>query len=148
MENSFGLRRYDQTDLAGVLALCAHEQWASYTEDRVRAHRVFTAPGVVAVVATGHGEIVGFAYFQSDGAIQAHLSLLVVEQANRRAGIARALVNYAFTLLHALRIDLITDDAGVFYRELPHKEQLGFRLYPSSSVRSSTTSYCEWATTG
>jgi GNAT superfamily N-acetyltransferase len=130
MENSFELRRYDQGDLDGVLKLCANEQWTSYTEDRVRAHRVFTAPGVVTVVATGHHEIVGFAYGQSDGAIQAHLSLLVVEQGNRRAGIARALVNYAFTLLQALRIDLITDDAGAFYRALPHKEQLGFRLYP------------------
>jgi ribosomal protein S18 acetylase RimI-like enzyme len=105
------------------------EGWNSYTADRTRAHQVFTASGVVSVVATVAGEVVGFAYCQSDGAIQAHLSLLVIDGRNRRAGIARALVAHAFTLLGSVRIDLVTDTAGAFYRSLPHKEQLGFRLY-------------------
>jgi GNAT superfamily N-acetyltransferase len=84
----------------------------------------------VSVVATAGANVVGFAYFQTDGAIQAHLSLLVVEARHRRAGVARVLLAYAFPLLGATRIDLITDSAEDFYRSLPHKERVGFRLYP------------------
>ncbi|NNN16737.1 MAG: GNAT family N-acetyltransferase [Acidimicrobiaceae bacterium] len=132
---AFVVREYGEADLDGVLALCASEGWTSYAEDRARAHRVFTAPGVVAVVATIEGRVVGFAYFQTDGAIQAHLSLLVVDKEKRRAGIARTLLVYAFPLLGAVRIDLITDSARDFYRTLPHKEQMGFRLYSDRTSR-------------
>lgn len=69
-------RIYEEVDLDAVPNLCAAEGWATYVEDRARAHRVFTAPGVVSIVATVD-EVAGFAYFQTDGAIQAHLSLLV-----------------------------------------------------------------------
>jgi len=126
------IRAYEDADLDAVLNLCAAQGWATYLEDRARAHQVFTAPGVLSVVATVDDEVVGFAYFQTDGAIQAHLSLLVVDEARRRAGIARALLAYAFPLLGAKRIDLITDNAGDFYRNLPHRERLGFRLYPTT----------------
>ena len=124
-------RTYEEVDLDAVLNLCAAEGWATYVEDPARAHRVFTAPGVVSIVATVDDEVAGFASFQTDGAIQAHLSLLVTDERSRRTGIARALLAYGFPLLGATRIDLITDDAGGFYRRLTHKEQLGFRLYPA-----------------
>jgi GNAT superfamily N-acetyltransferase len=123
-------RRYEDDDLDAVLALCRDEGWTTYVEDPARARRVFEAPGVVAVVATVDGDVAGFAYCQSDGAIQAHLSLLVIDKGRRRRGLARLLVAYAFTLVGAARIDLITDSAGAFYRSLAHKEQVGFRLYP------------------
>ena len=129
MKGSPRFRAYEEADLDAVLNLCATEGWTTYVEDRARAHRVFTALGVISVVATIDDEVVGFAYFQTDGAIQAHLSLLVIDRASRHAGIARALLAYAFPLLGAKRIDLNTDNAGDFYRRLPHKEQLGFRLY-------------------
>jgi ribosomal protein S18 acetylase RimI-like enzyme len=129
VESSADFRKFEEADLDAVLNLCAGEDWTSYTADRARAHQVFTAPGVASFVAIVGGEVVGFAYCQTDGAIQAHLSLIVVDERNRQAGIARALVAYAFPLLGATRIDLITDSAGAFYRALPHKEQLGFRLY-------------------
>ncbi len=125
-------RIYENIDLDAVLNLCAAEGWATYVEDRARAHRVFTAPGVVSIVATIDDQVAAFAYFQTDGAIQAHLSLLVTDERSRRAGIARALLTYAFPLLGATRIDLITDNAGDFYRRLTHKELLGFRLYPAT----------------
>jgi ribosomal protein S18 acetylase RimI-like enzyme len=125
-------RTYEEVDLDAVLNLCAAEGWATYVEDPARAHRVFTAPGVVSIVATVDDEVVAFAYFQTDGAIQAHLSQLVTDERSRNAGIARALLAYAFPLLGATRIDLITDNAGGFYRRLTHKEQLGFRLYPAT----------------
>ena len=124
-------RTYEEMDLDAVLNLCAAEGWATYVEDRARAHRVFTAPGVVSIVATVDDKVAGFAYFQTDGGIQAHLSLLVVDGESRHAGIARALLSYAFPLLGATRIDLITDNAGGFYRRLTHKEKPGFRIYPA-----------------
>lgn len=132
MNGSVKLRQYEEADLSAVVELCAAEGWTSYVEDPFRAHRVFTAPGVVSVAAVLEGEVVGFAYFQTDGAIQAHLSLLVVGEMSRNAGIARALLAYALPLLGAVRIDLITDSASDFYRKLPHQETLGFRLYPAT----------------
>ncbi|CAG4929041.1 unnamed protein product, partial [Acidithrix sp. C25] len=123
-------REYEEGDLDGVIALCSQESWTSYADDRDRAREVFAAPGVVAVVATASRHIIGFAYFQTDRAIQAHLSLLVVEQTFRRLGVAKGIISYAFPLLGATRVDLITDTAETFYRSLSHKAESGFRLYP------------------
>ena len=132
MENSAEFRKYAGADLDAVLNLCAREGWTSYTVDRARSHQVFEAPGVVSVVATVGDSVVGFAYCQTDRALQAYLSLLVVDKWHRQVGIARALVAHVFPLLGATRRDLITDSAGAFYRALSHKEQLGFRRYPES----------------
>ena len=129
METSVTFRRYAKDDLEQVLALCVAEEWLSYPADPVRAHAVFTAPGVVSVVAEAD-DVVGFAYGQGDGAIQAHLSLLVVASTRRREGIARGLVEVAFDHLGVSRMDLITDSAQEFYRSLPHREMQGFRIYP------------------
>ncbi|MGC9156274.1 MAG: GNAT family N-acetyltransferase [Ferrimicrobium sp.] len=136
MRDAVDFREYQEGDLDGVLALCRQEAWSSYVDDRDRAHAVFTAPGVVSVVATDAGRVVGFAYFQTDRAIQAHLSLLVVERSVRRAGIARRIISHAFPLLGAARVDLITDTAEEFYRSLYHKEESGFRLYPPGIAAS------------
>lgn len=129
------VRAYGRGDLDGVLALCAAQGWRTYVEDPDRAHRAFSAPGVVAVVAvapTSHGaEVVGFASLQTDGVIQAHLSLLVVAERHRRSGVAGALVAAAAASTGAARIDLIADDAAGFYRSLPHTEHAGFRIYPT-----------------
>ena len=125
-------RPYADGDLDQVLALCTQEEWPSYPADPVRAHSVFTAPGVVAVVAVDDNDIVGFAYCQTDGAIQAHLSLLVVTPNRRREGIARGLLALVFDYVGARRMDLITDSAEDFYRSMPHKVKPGFRIYPIS----------------
>ena len=125
-------RPYADGDLDQVLALCIQEEWPSYPADPVRAHSVFTAPGVVSVVAVDDNDIVGFAYCQIDGAIQAHLSLLVVTPSRRREGIARGLLAFAFDRVGARRMDLITDSAEDFYRSMPHKVKPGFRIYPIS----------------
>ncbi|WP_298207933.1 GNAT family N-acetyltransferase, partial [Ferrimicrobium sp.] len=129
-------RVYQEGDLDGVIALCHQEGWSSYTDDRDRTRKVLTAPGVVAVVAATSSHIIGFAYFQTDRAIQAHLSLLVVKQTFRRLGVAKGIISYAFPLLGAARVDLITDTAEAFYRTLLHKEESGFRLYPLSAPTS------------
>jgi ribosomal protein S18 acetylase RimI-like enzyme len=132
MGNTAQFRGYVTDDLDDVIALCAEEDWPAYASDRMRANSVFLAPGVVSVVGVIDDRVIAFAYFQTDGAIQAHLSLLVVAKGHRRSGVARDLLEFAFGHLGASRADLITSTAQDFYRSLPHKERSGFRIYPSS----------------
>src|SRR5271155_5640132 len=99
-------RRYRPSDLPGVLRLCEQEQWPSLPEDPARAHRALTAPGVTTMVAVEDGRVVGFAQLQSDGEIQAHLSLIAVDADVRRRGVARELIVRALRAAGGSRIDL------------------------------------------
>jgi len=123
-------RRYQPSDLAGVIQLCAQENWPSFPEDRERAHRALTAPGVTTFVAVEGETVAGFAQLQSDGEIQAHLSLLAVDPAFRHRGIGRELIVRALREAGGQRVDLISDSAEGFYASLPHFRMPGFRLYP------------------
>ncbi|MGW6277714.1 GNAT family N-acetyltransferase [Kribbella sp. NPDC055071] len=122
--------RYDETHLAGIAAICAAEDWPSLSTDPARAHAVLTAPGVTTVVAVAGEQVVGFAYLQSDGHIQAHLSQMAVHRDHRRKSIGRALLEYAVPLTGAQRVDLVTDTAEDFYASFDHRTYSGFRIYP------------------
>jgi ribosomal protein S18 acetylase RimI-like enzyme len=124
------VRRYAPADLAAILRLCEAEGYPSFPEDPARAGRVLTAPGVTTMVAEEHGRLAGFAQLQSDGEIQAHLSLIVVDPSFRRRHVARNLIEAALKLAGGDRIDLLTDNAEAFYETLPHLKKSGFRLYP------------------
>lgn len=124
------ITQYDEAHLPGIIALCEAEAWPSFPADRARAHSVLTAPGVTSVVAVDGELVVGFAYLQSDGHIQAHLSLMAVHHDYRRKGIGRALLEYATPLTGAQRVDLVTDTAEAFYASFPHHTFQGFRIYP------------------
>ena len=121
---------YRSSDRDGVVALCAAEGWTTYAEDPPRCHRVLTAAGVTTVVARDDGAVIGFASVQSDGEIQAHLSVIAVAGSHRRLGIATRLLQFAVVEAGGLRIDLITDDATDFYASLRHQRWSGFRIYP------------------
>lgn len=124
------IRRYTSGDLAGVLRLCEIERWPSLVQDQARADRVLSAPGVTTMVAEVDGQIVGFAQLQSDGEIQAHLSLIAVDPRHRHQGIARELVVLGLRNAGGQRIDLVTDGADAFYEAMPHFRLSGFRIYP------------------
>ncbi len=126
-------RRYSASDLPGVLRLCALEGWPSFAEDEARAQRALTAPGVTTMVAVEGEHLLGFAQLQSDGEIQAHLSLIAVDPAARRRGIARELIALGLREAGGLRVDLLTDTADDFYASLPHFRLNGYRLYPDYS---------------
>lgn len=132
-EMAIAIRSYDQADLPDVITLCQQEGWPSFPADPDRAHRAMTASGVTTVVAvdedTGTG-VVGFACLQSDGEIQAHLSLIAVEATLRRQGIARTLIAEALARAGGERIDLVTDSAEAFYARLAHRRMAGYRVYP------------------
>ncbi|MBA3308585.1 MAG: GNAT family N-acetyltransferase [Nocardioidaceae bacterium] len=116
---------------AGVAALCRALGWPTYSDADVAA-RGGSAPGVCTVVAIDGGELVGFAQAFTDGEAAAYLSQVGVSETHRRCGIARNLVNELFRATGASRMDLVTEDAGAFYRSFPHKEWKGFRLYPDT----------------
>jgi ribosomal protein S18 acetylase RimI-like enzyme len=78
-----------------VLHLCEQVNWPSFLEDPARANRALTAPGVTTIVAVEGEAVLGFAQLQSDGEIQAHLSLIAVDSAYWRRGIARDLLALA-----------------------------------------------------
>jgi ribosomal protein S18 acetylase RimI-like enzyme len=124
------VRPFRAADLDAVVALCADEGWPSFPEDPARALRALTAPGVTTVVAEADGRTVGFAQLMSDGEIQAHLSLIAVDPAFRRRGLARAMLVLALESAGGARIDLITDTAPEFYAALPHRRLDGFRIWP------------------
>lgn len=119
--------------LAGVLTLCRAEGWSSYPDHPERAARALTAPGVLCLVALDKDNVVGAVQVQTDGAIQAHLSLLVVARQARGLGIGRRLVAEALAQSGAQRMDSLAEpDAAPFYERLPHKRMPGYRLYLQS----------------
>ncbi len=121
---------YERRHLDGIIDLCANEGWPSVPADPERADRVMTAPGVTTVVAVEDERVVGFALLQSDGEIQAHLSIIVVAEDRRRAGIGRDLLQAGIERAGGCRLDLITREAGSFYEAFEHKRWSGYRLYP------------------
>ena len=117
--------------LDGVVRLCEVEGYPSYTADRERTWAALTAPGVCTMVAVAPGGIVGFSQMQSDGVIQAHLSMVVVARSRRRSGIGRQLVKEAFRRCGGQWVDLLsTEDADGFYRSFEHQQFPGYRLHP------------------
>ena len=126
------LRAYERRDLDGVIALCEAENWPSFPADPERAHRALTAAGVTTVVARDAAGVVGFAQFLSDGEITAYLANVAVAAEQRRRGLARKLLEYGFGLTRAVRVDLITDTAPVFYESFLHRRLEGFRIYPDA----------------
>jgi ribosomal protein S18 acetylase RimI-like enzyme len=74
--------------------------------------------------------MIGFAQMQSDGEVQAHLSVIAVDKAFRNRGIARELIAAALREAGGSRLDPVTDAAQGFYSKLPHRRMSGFRLYP------------------
>jgi ribosomal protein S18 acetylase RimI-like enzyme len=116
----------------GAMRLCAIEGYDSYTAGAERTWTALTAPGVATVVALSGGEVAGFAQMQSNGVIQAHLTLIVVARSLRRAGIGKRLVGEAFARRGGTRVDLLsTEGADGFYRSFRYQQFPGYRIYPA-----------------
>ncbi len=123
--------------LEGVIRLCQVEGYPSYTQDSERTWRALTAPGVSTLVAVLDGQVVGFAQMQSDGLIQAHLTMIVVDRDQRRRGIGVRLVREVFARCGGQRVDLLsTEGAEAFYESFEHKRFPGYRIYPDDPSAS------------
>ena len=65
--------------LDGLVRLVVAEGWSEYAVDVERTSRALSAPGVTTLVAIEDGRVVGAIQVQSDGFIQEHVLLLLVE---------------------------------------------------------------------
>jgi predicted N-acetyltransferase YhbS len=133
------IRPYEPSDLDAVLALCeATGEFETLRSDPAGAGRALSGPGAVALVAHDGDQLVGFAHTISDGSLQAYLALLLVAPAVRGQGLGRRLTQESLARSGAVRLDLLTTDAGEpVYASLPHMRVPGFRIYSPEDPRSS-----------
>ena len=130
MSDSINCVPVARSHIGGIVEICQAEGWESFY-DPERTGRILNAPGVTAIVALEVNSVVGFAYLQSDGEVQAHLSNIAVRRSHRRRGIARRMIEEAFSRCGAKRIDLVSSEGSdEFYRSFQHREFPGFRIYP------------------
>jgi ribosomal protein S18 acetylase RimI-like enzyme len=118
---------FTQAHLDGLLALVAAEGWTEYADDVERTHRALTAPGVTTLVAIVGGHLVGAIQVQSDGLIQAHVSMLLIAPNSRGVGLGSRLLRDGLERAGGLQLDVRTRTEG-YYERLGASRSLGFRL--------------------
>ena len=118
---------FAQAHLDGLIALVAAEGWTEYTDDVDRTHRALTAPGVTTLVATLDRRVVGAIQVQSDGLIQAHVSMLLIDRNSRGTGLGSRLLRNGLERAGGLHLDIRTRTEG-YYERLGASRSLGFRL--------------------
>src|ERR671918_1456395 len=118
---------FSRAHLDGLIALVAAEGWTEYTEDVERTHRALTAPGVTTLVGIVGGRGAGAIQGQSDGLIQAHVSMLLIGRDARGAGLRPRLLREGLKRAGGMHLDIRTRTEG-YYERLGASRSLGFRL--------------------
>jgi ribosomal protein S18 acetylase RimI-like enzyme len=118
---------FAQAHLDGLIALVATEGWTEYANDVDRTFRALTAPGVTTLVATDGGRVLGAIQVQSDGLIQAHVSMLLIDRNARGLGLGSRLLREGLERAGGLQLDIRTRTEG-YYERLGASRSLGFRL--------------------
>jgi ribosomal protein S18 acetylase RimI-like enzyme len=118
---------FTQAHLDGLIALVAAEGWTEYADDVERTRRALTAPGVTTLVAIADGHVAGAIQIQSDGLIQAHVSMLLIARNSRGVGLGSRLLRHGLERAGGLRLDVRTRTEG-YYERLGASRSLGFRL--------------------
>ena len=113
--------------LDGLIALVAAEGWTEYTDDVERTRRALTAPGVTTLVAIAGGHLVGAIQVQSDGVIQAHVSMLLIDRNSRGTGLGSRMLRQGLERAGGVQLDIRTRTEG-YYERLGASRSLGFRL--------------------
>jgi GNAT superfamily N-acetyltransferase len=121
------IEQFAEGHLDGLIALIAAEGWAEYTDDVERTYRALTAPGVTTLVAVDDGRVGGVIQVQSDGAIQAHVSMLLIGREWRGTGLGTELLREGLERAGGLHLDVRTRTEG-FYERLGASRSLGYRL--------------------
>ncbi len=116
-----------EAHLDGVISLVAAEGWTEYTDDVQRAYRALTAPGVTTLVAIADGRVAGVIQVQSDGLIQAHVSMLLIGRNWRGLRLGPRLLREGLERAGGLQLDIRTRTEG-YYERLGARRSLGFRL--------------------
>jgi ribosomal protein S18 acetylase RimI-like enzyme len=118
---------FAQAHLDGLIALVAAEGWTEYTDDAERTYRALTAPGVTTLVAIVGRRVVGAIQVQSDGVIQAHVSMLLIDRNWRGGRLGSKLLREGLQRAGGLQLDIRTRTEG-YYERLGARRSLGFRL--------------------
>jgi ribosomal protein S18 acetylase RimI-like enzyme len=118
---------FTQAHLDGLIALVAAEGWTEYADDGEQTRRALTAPGVTTLVAIAGGHLVGAIQVQSDGLIQAHVSMLLIAPNARGVGLGSRLLRHGLERAGGLQLDVRTRTEG-YYERLGASRSLGFRL--------------------
>jgi ribosomal protein S18 acetylase RimI-like enzyme len=121
------IQPFAQAHLDGLIALVAAEGWNEYADDAERTYRALSAPGVTMLVALADGRVVGAIQVQSDGVIQAHVSMLLIDREWRGRRLGSALLRQGLERAGGLRLDIRTRTEG-YYERLGASRSLGFRL--------------------
>jgi GNAT superfamily N-acetyltransferase len=129
MSDEHRLVGFGREHLDEAIELFAAEGWETYSEDPERTFRALRAPGCTTLAAIVDGDLAGLVQVQSDGEIQAHLSLLLVGAQWRARGLGRALLREALRRAGGMRMDVLTR-AGDYYLALGADAVPGFRLRP------------------
>jgi ribosomal protein S18 acetylase RimI-like enzyme len=125
--NEASIEPFAQAHLDGLIALVAAEGWTEYTEDVERTYRALTAPGVTTLVAIVGERVVGAIQVQSDGVIQAHVSMLLIDRSWRGARLGSRLLRQGLERAGGLQLDIRTRTEG-YYERFGASRSLGFRL--------------------
>jgi ribosomal protein S18 acetylase RimI-like enzyme len=118
---------FARAHLDGLIALVAAEGWDEYTADVERTRRALIAPGVTTLVAIVGGRVVGAIQLQSDGLIQAHVSMLLIDREWRGRRLGSRLLREGLERAGGLWLDVRTRTEG-YYERLGASRSLGFRL--------------------
>ena len=121
------IEHFAKAHLDELIALVGAEGWAEYADDVERTYRALTAPGVTTLVAIVDGRVAGAIQVQSDGLVQAHVSLLVIGRDARGAGLGSRLLREGLERAGGLQLDVRTRTEG-YYERLGASRSLGFRL--------------------
>ncbi len=113
--------------LDGLIALVAAEGWTEYADDVQRTYRALTAPGVTTLVTIMDGQVAGAIQIQSDGLIQAHVSMLLIDRNCRGGGLGSRLLREGLERTGGLQLDIRTRTEG-YYERLGASRSLGYRL--------------------
>jgi ribosomal protein S18 acetylase RimI-like enzyme len=118
---------FARAHLDGLIALIAAEGWTEYTEDTERTYRALSARGVTTLVAVADGRVVGAIQVQSDGVIQAHVSMLLIDRDWRGRRLGSGLLREGLDRAGGLWVDVRTRTEG-YYERLGASRSLGYRL--------------------
>jgi ribosomal protein S18 acetylase RimI-like enzyme len=124
---AFSIDLFERAHLDGLIALVAAEGWTEYADDVERTYRALTAPGSTTLLAIADGRVVGASQVQSDGLIQAHVSMLLIGPSSRGTGLGSELLREGLERAGGLQLDIRTRTEG-FYERLGASRSLGFRL--------------------
>jgi hypothetical protein len=86
-----------------------------------------TAPGVTTLVAIDDGCVAGVIQVQSDGQIQAHVSMLLIGEGSRGTGLGTELLREGLDRAGGMYLDVRTRTEG-YYERLGASRSLGYRL--------------------